>query len=1822
MSLAKTSTPAAAPSTRVTGGSSNDEPTFSVQLCKDAKAGDPIAQNNLGLCYRYGFGIKVDTTAAVAWYEKAVEKKYAVAQYNLATCLEDGVGTAPNAVRAVGLYQAAADQNNADAQTQLGRCHEDGIGGLQKNDQQAVAWYKKAAEQDHPSSLFRLGNCYRHGRGVEKSPTRAVDLYRRAIEQGSINAKYFLATCYQDGVGVSQDMPTAIKLFEEAAAGGIAPAQRRLDRLRQVKTSTTSAAIPASQPAKNVGSNELEKLGKAANAEFAAGKYQEAAKLFDELLPKISTNKESKPDFAVASYSLGRSLFELAKIEEAKSDPRRDVCIAQYQEAKKHFEDAQKLRNEKLSNLPGNKDSLEKLARELKKCDDKLKALQKTKDDKKDEKKATAADVPFIVVTVQSDAQPVVAMPVIAVPATTGTALGQPLSSPTASFVQLPVTPSLIVPPSAAPAAHAVAVDDARKATTATAANSAASAPAAQASPHLASATVSAPPIPALLSTQQVISDRSLAIFRSLSDAQIIDGLSEDSPAASQAYSSGNYEKAVGDFLAVQECNLFLHRHRDSAKLTYVTGFAKATYFLGMSLFKLAESEEKKSAVVNCKKHYEDAKRELEEVKKIGLDHFDQNERKTLTESLETCTKKLEELEKKTLLLSAAPVSSEPAQINAGKRDDKKDEKKTVASAGLPFATVVTVQSSAQSAAATITAATSDVSTPALTTAKKDVPESIPSQKEKRDQLKQQQLADAIALLLAKKQTAVSNAPNRGAIVDSINLHSLAASDPDLAARPSAAPAPFEPAPTDVGKKDSQAENKSEPVSELQARFSALDDEYKKAVLTYASAGSFKSEAADQSGALLCQRLSAELAGVNLDRGAKILFKEGENFAKDSVERQARFIAAVLCSRGRQLANVLTRITNSGVPSSMPAPVAAAVSPAVSATSNATKTSKSLAKKQRRAAARELAAIQSKLVDPSTNPATSVASVISSEQRSTNGWEAVAERKRLENEKAKVEPREAQRKRDKAKAAEEKRLAAEKAEMERRVAEAAAKAEAERLQKEAKAAEEKRRKEIADQKRKTKQKQRAEQRAREKAERQAVAVTRPPAHPSSAPASVAVAPTIPATPAVTELSHIAVDLKQVGEIDNALEKAGRLVREDFRKNLAEALSLYKETSDRCVKLLPYAQGLNLLHIQWRLTTYHHDMGAIKKELEEKDQALDYYRDAKKFLQLVEAASLTDRRRVVGDNLFAEVSATVNQPYQDNVSAPTQLPPPAQPMVADVPATLLADNISFGYVPPPVAAGPIPVAAPVSAPVMLKEHDCLYDSSEDETEKKQKQPERGMLRLSPRAMQEARETVLRHTEQAASPSATGIDGTSSTTLASSEKSVTASVVSSADHLPSGIAEEDWFWGAPPSTRPAAESAVVKATASTAPLRSLRGAQPPVQKTAKMSWADMAEEEEAKEREEQERAEEEKRKIEQAEAKRLQTSISKKNIQAYTDDYDDDDAWSPRAAQSKKDETTADTAKFVVPRDHYSRSETSTAAVAADPTTSSSVTVDKKERRNHREFTTDLGVERRVDPVAATTVEEETPRSESKSWRAVGSRGVVSMTEIMRRQDRSLQEKERRAAERAAAAKAAQDARNTEAEARAQMAAAAKRAGAERRADVRANARAAQAATEAKREKLQATVAANFGSGRPAPSKTSSAPVATAANAGPMLSAPVPTTLAVDIKVDENDPTARLQSNLAGLRRMSAGAKKQDKIFTRIDDCNDLLAKQTPENTLNTLDMIESNISAIAYLANTSTLKSFVDQLKQDCRDIRNAHAATTDENSRPTTPINSSPRAVR
>ena len=84
-----------------------------------AKAGDPRAQEFVGILHEGGHGVPKDIDKAMAWYERAADGGDMAAQYNLGRIYLEGKLVEQDVERAHELLRRAAEQGDEDAEALL-----------------------------------------------------------------------------------------------------------------------------------------------------------------------------------------------------------------------------------------------------------------------------------------------------------------------------------------------------------------------------------------------------------------------------------------------------------------------------------------------------------------------------------------------------------------------------------------------------------------------------------------------------------------------------------------------------------------------------------------------------------------------------------------------------------------------------------------------------------------------------------------------------------------------------------------------------------------------------------------------------------------------------------------------------------------------------------------------------------------------------------------------------------------------------------------------------------------------------------------------------------------------------------------------------------------------------------------------------------------------------------------------------------------------------------------------------------------------------------------------------------------------------------------------------------------------------------------------------------------------------------------------------------------------------------------------------------------------------------------------------------------------
>ncbi|RKP19283.1 HCP-like protein, partial [Rozella allomycis CSF55] len=173
---------------------------------------EPFALCRMAFLRKYGRpGIKIDILEAEILAERLQEYKLAEpvkwlvyaaetyqnssAQYCLGVCYHDGFGVDVNLTKAVYYYELSANQGHARGQGILGYCFAEGV-GVQKNPVASFRWYMKAAQQAECVAMYNVGFCLEDGVGCKKDLAEAFYWYSKSAELGNCFAQNSLGYFY------------------------------------------------------------------------------------------------------------------------------------------------------------------------------------------------------------------------------------------------------------------------------------------------------------------------------------------------------------------------------------------------------------------------------------------------------------------------------------------------------------------------------------------------------------------------------------------------------------------------------------------------------------------------------------------------------------------------------------------------------------------------------------------------------------------------------------------------------------------------------------------------------------------------------------------------------------------------------------------------------------------------------------------------------------------------------------------------------------------------------------------------------------------------------------------------------------------------------------------------------------------------------------------------------------------------------------------------------------------------------------------------------------------------------------------------------------------------------------------------------------------------------------------------------------------------------------------------------------------------------------------------------------------------------------------
>ncbi|MBD3663160.1 tetratricopeptide repeat protein [Sulfitobacter aestuariivivens] len=189
-------------------------------LLPAAEAGNPVAQNVLGVSYEDGMGLPVDPQAAYDWYKRAADQGMGKAMHNLGHLKWKGAGpVAADPEEARAWFTQAIAAGYGPAHANLGLMWNEGIGGPE-DPERAVEIYRAGLAAGDAHSANNLGDLLRLGRGVAEDLDAARAMFARAGRMGLPNGLNNLGALYEIGSGVPVDYDTAFALYSASMKQG------------------------------------------------------------------------------------------------------------------------------------------------------------------------------------------------------------------------------------------------------------------------------------------------------------------------------------------------------------------------------------------------------------------------------------------------------------------------------------------------------------------------------------------------------------------------------------------------------------------------------------------------------------------------------------------------------------------------------------------------------------------------------------------------------------------------------------------------------------------------------------------------------------------------------------------------------------------------------------------------------------------------------------------------------------------------------------------------------------------------------------------------------------------------------------------------------------------------------------------------------------------------------------------------------------------------------------------------------------------------------------------------------------------------------------------------------------------------------------------------------------------------------------------------------------------------------------------------------------------------------------------------------------------
>lgn len=180
-----------------------------------ADAGDPKAQNDVGIMYETGQGLNANFKIASKYYEMSANQGYSEGECNFGLVKK----AQKKYQEAVELFQKSANQGNMCGEHYLAVMYQHGK-GIRRDYTKALEYYKKSADKGYSLAQSNLAVMYEKGKGTKINLSEAIHYYELSANGGEYIAQYNLGMIYYMGKSTTQDLVKAKELFKKACDNG------------------------------------------------------------------------------------------------------------------------------------------------------------------------------------------------------------------------------------------------------------------------------------------------------------------------------------------------------------------------------------------------------------------------------------------------------------------------------------------------------------------------------------------------------------------------------------------------------------------------------------------------------------------------------------------------------------------------------------------------------------------------------------------------------------------------------------------------------------------------------------------------------------------------------------------------------------------------------------------------------------------------------------------------------------------------------------------------------------------------------------------------------------------------------------------------------------------------------------------------------------------------------------------------------------------------------------------------------------------------------------------------------------------------------------------------------------------------------------------------------------------------------------------------------------------------------------------------------------------------------------------------------------------